>query len=264
MVKTAYTIKLLSYPILQLVSLLLSFYMLDRNMLLAMVFLFLAIVFMNFSLHISYHFHVHHKSKNKFLNRLKDFYATIHLGMPFHLYQMQHLNHHLYNNEIGDFTSTYMQIGDAVQAKPLWRYVLLFWVSDGRKNQFKIAKNQGYLSQPDRLKIRWEGIFNLIILGLICYWDWHYTIVFGIMIYFGWSLIALHNYGQHLPVEKQGILGFSYYGKIYNWLFLNNGLHYEHHRQPATHYWDLKNIKNKAGHNDHIHLIDPFFLQTIK
>ena len=60
------------------------------------------------------------------------------------------------------------------------------------------------------------------------------------MVYIGWALIAMHNYGQHLPDVYGGTKGHSYYGRLYNLLTVYNGLHYEHHHRPSVKDWHLR------------------------
>ncbi len=105
--------------------------------------------------------------------------------------------------------------------------------------------------------MRKEGFVNLAFIVGLFYMDWRYAVLFGIMFYLGWSMIALHNYGQHLPTEKHQI-AYSYYGKYYNWLFMNNGLHYEHHIHPGARYWDLKVDRQPERTNKQSHLLDGF------
>ena len=258
-----YKINLLVYPFLQAFFLVMACYLVKTNVVYAGVAIFLAALFMSFSLHISYHHHVHHKPKIKGLNYGLNYIISILLGLPFHFYKLQHLNHHKYNNEIGDMTSTYTEVGDEVKAKPFLGYVLFWFLNTGNLKAYKKqAITDDYFTESDNKKMGIEGGLNLVVIASLFMLDWRYGILFGVMFYFGWSMIALHNYGQHLPTQQHQI-AYSYYGKLYNFLFMNNGLHYEHHLYPQLSYWDLKKDKAPERTNKWSHLLDGirFFFQ---
>jgi fatty acid desaturase len=40
--------------------------------------------------------------------------------------------------------------------------------------------------------------------------------------------------------------GVSTYGAAYNWLFLNNGYHAEHHHQPKAHWTIMKAVRAES------------------
>lgn len=251
-----YKINLLVYPFLQAFFLILSLYFVKTNMMYAGVSIILAALFMSFSLHITYHHHVHHKPKAKGLNYGLDYIISMLLGMPFHFYKLQHLNHHKHNNEIGDMTSTYQKSGNEVKAKPFFSYVLFWFLNTGDFNAYKEqAIIDGYFTKKDNSKMAIEGGFNLVVISSLFIMDWRYGILFGVMFYLGWSMIALHNYGQHLPT-KQHQVAYSYYGKLYNFFFMNNGLHYEHHLYPQLSYWELKKDSQPERTNKWSHLLD--------
>ena len=251
-----YKLNLLLYPFGQAFFLVLACYFVKTNILYAGISAGVAAFFMSFSLHISYHHHVHHKSQTQWFDLSLDYVASMLLGLPFHFYKLQHLNHHKYNNEIGDMTSTYEEKDKEVKAKSLLPYILLWFLNTGDFNKYKTqATTDGYFSAQDDKKMKREGLLNLLVISGLFYLDWRYAILFGLMFYLGWSMIALHNYSQHLPTQKHQI-AFSYYGKWYNWLFMNNGLHYEHHQYPQLPYWDLKTDKATERTNKWSHIWD--------
>jgi hypothetical protein len=49
----------------------------------------------------------------------------------------------------------------------------------------------------------------------------------------GLALCQLQGYFEHARGTT------SHYGRLYNWLFFNDGLHVEHHQHPATHWREL-------------------------
>ncbi len=254
--KTKYYLNLLVYPALQILFLALAMYFVKTNWMLALIMVVLSAIFMSFSLHITYHHHVHFKPKSARLQRLLDFVITAILGLPFHFYQFQHLNHHTYNNEVEDVTSTYQRIGESTRPRGFFAYNFLWFLNLGNlKNHISKAIQDGYFSESDSRKMRQESWVNLIVIVGLLLIGWQYALLFGIVFYLGWSMIALQNYGQHLPTSKHQI-AFSYYGDFYNSIFMNNGLHYEHHLFPGQNYWELKPTPEPDRTNKWFHLID--------
>lgn len=218
----------------------------------------LAAIMLSFSLHITYHYHVHHKPENKALDRFIDYMITGLLGISFQNYQIQHFMHHKYDNKKGDITSTFVFEGETKKPIPLYSYTF-FWFLGLRKYRpfLKKAKIDGFLNPRVANKMNYEHVLNFLVIVILFVIDWKYGVLFGIMIYVGWFFIALHNYGQHLPEDKEIAKGYSYYGKWYNLLFMNNGLHYEHHDKPMIHYWDLKDTGKKETRTKFFHLWEP-------
>jgi hypothetical protein len=52
----------------------------------------------------------------------------------------------------------------------------------------------------------------------------------------GLGLCQLQGHYEHAPATT------SHYGRIYNWLFFNDGYHAEHHLRPAAHWADLDRV----------------------
>ena len=80
-------------------------------------------------------------------------------------------------------------------------------------------------------RIARQRIVLLVVTGALLWWDPRQAGLYLVYVYFGWALIALHNYGQHPP--HPGAVR-SLHGRWYNRLTANNGLHAEHHAHPAT------------------------------
>lgn len=257
-------LNLLFYPFFQVTLFYLAaFYILEEKLMFASFFIFLASLFLSFSLHISYHYHVHHKPKSKTIDALINYSISLFLGLPFQFYQLQHFVHHRYDNGLKDFTSTYKLEHGKQVAKSVWKYSLLWFLQIKERKKFiKQTTELGYMNPCVRRKMRLEGLLNLVFISLMAWYQIQIAAGYLVMIYLGWVFIALHNYGQHLPEGLQDKKGYSYYGKIYNKLFLNNGLHFEHHDQPGIKYWNLQENRETAGVNKHLHLIDPFFYKN--
>jgi fatty acid desaturase len=232
---------LVTFPLLQSASFAASCLLLDTSPVLAAVFLLVASLCLSFALHITYHYHVHFKRHSESVNRLIDFAITAFLGLPFHYYQLLHWNHHKHDNALGDFTSTWTQVAGRPVAKNLFSYALLWPLRrDVRiREQLRIASRDGYFKASHRLPLALESAFVLAIYATLAYSNVRLAVAYLSMVYLGWSFIALHNYGQHLPEVYGDSEGNSYYGSLYNLLTVYNGLHNEHHQRPSVKYWDL-------------------------
>src|SRR5207253_2874418 len=57
----------------------------------------------------------------------------------------------------------------------------------------------------------------------------------------GLTLCAVHGYYEHARGTT------SHYGRVYNWLFLNDGYHVEHHAHPGLHWRQLPTVARPGG-----------------
>jgi fatty acid desaturase len=78
-------------------------------------------------------------------------------------------------------------------------------------------------------------------LGLAGYavLSWQYVLWFFLpTFYLGWCLAHLENYYEHFGAssETRSANSVSYYGRLYNLLFCNEGYHQEHHLRPQWHW----------------------------
>ncbi len=229
---------------------------------LQVLFCFLGIIFssllLNFCLHITIHHQVHFKQNKSWKNIALEIFYSLLMGIPFKNYQIGHLSHHKYNNNLGDFTSTWE--GSNLNPKPqnIWKYSFL-WFSKAKdiKENRKQAINQGFLSSQALIQQKLESLFILILIITLAIWSPIYAFIYISVVYLGWCFIALHNYGQHPPLIYGKPKAYSYYNRFYNFLFINNGWHEEHHENPQLSYWELEDTKNTR--TQFPHLIDGFF-----
>ena len=247
------------FPVLEVILFVKGYLLLSENLFQAIVLVVISGLAMCFSLHISYHAHVHFRVKNKLVNRIIDFLYSLLTGLPFHFYYLLHTNHHVYDNEVGDFTTTIKREKNKIIAKNILLYSM-FWFRGSRRprQMMKLGIKEGYFTEKQRQKAKVEFLVIILFEVLLALYSWKLLLFYFALIYFGWMFISLHNYGQHLP-NKSGIdIGNSYYNKLYNFIFVNNGLHYEHHKYPRKVYWELEEEKDKNLNNKLPHLLDGF------
>lgn len=255
-----YNLLLASYPLLQVLFFVAALFFVESSLIISIGLILLSSIFMCFSLHISYHNHAHHKLKNQYLNRFIDLVCTALIGFPFHMYQAQHFMHHKFDNGIKDPTSTVKMKNGKLVPKHWFNYSFL-WFSMAKKirNSSKSFEREGFYNDKIKRKIQVEFLVNLSMIILLISISWKFLILCFTMIYFGWVFISMLNYGQHLPDLENKKIAYSYYPKWYNYLLFNNGLHAEHHADPATRYEQLKANENEGGINNHPHLLEPLF-----
>ena len=103
---------------------------------------------------------------------------------------------------------------------------------------------------------KWALLSFYIVLGAL---DWRILGLYIVQTYLGWAFITLHNYGQHLPLADKEAYATSYQNQLYNKLFCNNGIHYEHHDQPKLAWHELFPNPHAPKIVDLPHLAGPFF-----
>lgn len=200
-----------------------------------------AAFFLNFSLHITYHYTVHFPVRNVLWQTLLGMLKSAFMGLPFHYYAMSHWNHHKHNNDLDDFTSTWQRKREEIVPKNVILYTL-FWPfasTISLKDQLKIGIKEGYCTPRFLSRMALELVSNSLFFIALGWLNWQWLIGYFVMVYLGWLLISLHNYGQHLPQTYASPKANSYFAGWYNAIFINNGLHEEHHEAPAKTYWEL-------------------------
>jgi fatty acid desaturase len=236
-----YRIALHIFPVIQLSLFVVGVFFFWEKPIISVICLLGSALFLNFSLHITIHHFVHFKFKNKIVNTILELCYSLTLALPFNFYRVQHFNHHRYNNLIGDSTSTWKQENDKVYPKNFFAYSFLWMFKPPNSKIFKEAMQKGDMNMTHMLKMRIELLIIIFAYAFLLWLNPIAALAYLLVFYLGWSFIAITNYGQHLPIEYGDTLAYSYDKRIYNRLFFNNGLHFEHHENPSLNYPKLKN-----------------------
>ena len=137
-------------------------------------------------------------------NRLYSAYLTLVLGFPQTLWRQRHLRHHA-------------ELAGHAAAKP-----------DLRQAQVAPSLSRGAAAYMPELLLL-AAFWTLLATQLT---PWLLTAYLP-----GWAiglgLCQLQGYYEHARGTR------SHYGRIYNFLFFNDGLHVEHHRRPGLHWTEL-------------------------
>lgn len=186
---------------------------------------------------------------SKLMNRITEFALTLENGVPQTMYAYVHMRHHAGNSdrpgaegETVDPISIYRNGADG-KAEPMLSYVLMgFWRDD---DPFTVAREIG-AKRPAEARRAMQEFWVLIgVYAALLVIRWDFILVMAPFYYLGQSLSFLIAYYEHLGAEPTNPMatGVSTYEPIYNWAFLNNGYHAEHHYRPKQHWTRMAELR---------------------
>ena len=180
-------------------------------------------------------------------NRAMSLAISLALLSPQAMYRYVHLKHHAGNADRPDDSGATIdplsiyQHGWDGKPEPMLSYVFLeFFRGD---SPFELARRIG-VKRPREARQALVEFWAVIAvygaalaLGLFTgRWAFVPAVVVGS--YLGQCLSNLNGYYEHLggDPDKPIAWGVSTYGRLYNWVFLYNGYHAEHHYRPKVHW----------------------------
>jgi fatty acid desaturase len=181
------------------------------------------------------------------LNRFMSLVITLALVSPQTMYRYIHLKHHAGNADLPDDKGATIdplsiyQYGHDGKPEPVLSYVFLQFFRDD--DPFELARRIGEKRPRDARQALFEfwsiiGVYGvLLVVGLFtARWPFVPLIVAGS--YLGQCVSNLCGYYEHLGgnPDKPIAWGVSTYDRLYNWVFLYNGYHAEHHYRPKVHW----------------------------
>ncbi len=187
---------------------------------------------LNFVVHISAHEWVHHGFESR-SSLIVGAVGTLLIGLPLDGYRLHHQNHHFWNNEPGDYSSTWKVHKGQCRGRSLLAYSFgwpLFLAKASRDLRQKMQ--QGRIAYQTALTVRWQKALLVAFHSLLLVTHPLLWFAYFFTVYFGWVLVSVQNYGQHPPIEELS-RGTTFSPRWYNWIFLGNGFHAEHHQQPG-------------------------------
>lgn len=191
---------------------------------------------------------------------------SIFYGYPTLMWVPTHnLNHHHFTNRPGDATITWRHtLKHNLIVALTYPFVSGYYQSESIRNYIGQAK-----SRNRRLYARilfqygiWIG-FYAAMLGLAIFLYHRQRTGLGMYVWFfslilpaicGVSVIMIFNYIQHVHADAWSEFDHSrnFTGKVFNFLFFNNGYHTAHHENPGLHWSQLP-----AAHASIADRIDP-------
>lgn len=194
------------------------------------------------------HFFIHNPYfKSNLLNRAFSLVESIAMVFSQTFYDNVHRRHHSGNSdrknakgETIDWLSIY-KYGENNEAENVWSYTLKSYFRDDPIQIFKeIRRRSPFLA--------WFGLFEIIVVVslvvITTILNWKFILFMLPFYYIGNCLSSLNGFYEHwhgnpdLPIAW----GVSSYGKLYNFLWFNNGYHAEHHYRPKQHWSKMKEL----------------------
>ncbi len=180
------------------------------------------------------------------LNKLTSLAMSWTLATPQTMYRYIHLKHHAGNADLPgpdgktiDPLSIY-QYGHDGKPEPMLSYVFLQFFRDD--DPFELAKRIAAKRPADAKQAMFEFWSMLAVYGVMLLIHWPFILVMAPFNYLGQCLSNLSGYYEHLGgnPDKPIAWGVSTYEPVYNWIFLYNGYHAEHHYRPKIHWTKMR------------------------
>ncbi len=202
--------------------------------------------------------------KSKSLNRAFSLMLSLTIGFSQQFYKTVHRHHHIGNSDkpdangnTRDWFSIYKH-GKNARPESVWRYALLgpvrgpavdVYASMGRGGREKDVR---WAKFEDRAHYAW------FLLGFIL--NWKFMLYYLPFYYLGHVFSMMVGYYEHYQANPDLPIawGVSTYGKLYNFFWMNNGYHAEHHYRPRIHWTKMKKVRQALHDHDYaseIHVI---------
>lgn len=177
----------------------------------------------------------------RWMNRGFSLLLSVTLGFSQTLYHYVHNWHHAGNMDRPDAdgnTVDYLSIyrhGEGGLPESPWRYTLLSYFRD---DLGEILRRVRARRPADARFAVFELAACLLFYAGLALIDWRCVLVMLPFYYIGHSLSSLNGYYEHFGADPDRPIawGVSSYSRLYNWLWLNNGYHAEHHYRPKQHW----------------------------
>jgi fatty acid desaturase len=230
---------LMVYPLAQSTAFALACLLADHAPLAAAAWWALSALLLVSSVHIALHEWVHVRRSWAVIAVSAPFSLIV--GLPFDGYRLHHLNHHQHDNGPGDFSCTWRAAPDGPRPRRLLPYCL-GWPAQALRARRSIHDGlaRGEAQATTRRLIEAQKVLLLLAIAALAWWSPRAALLYLAMTYAGWTLVSLQNYGQHPPRLGGGVPGASCTSRLYNLVFANNGLHWEHHRAPGRPWYRLR------------------------
>ncbi|WP_293861197.1 fatty acid desaturase [uncultured Alsobacter sp.] len=185
--------------------------------------------------------------KGDALNAAFSMMLSLTIGFSQAMYHFVHMRHHSGNSDLPDAdgdTVDYLSIyrhGKDGQPENVWRYTFLSFFRDDPK-EILARMEARHAGQARQAKV--ELACLLFFVGLLAVVDWRFVLFIVPFNYLGQSLSSLNGYYEHFGGDPSTPLawGVSTYHRLYNWTWMNNGYHAEHHYRPKMHWTRMPDL----------------------
>lgn len=198
------------------------------------------------------------------LNRAFSLIESLAIGFSQQFYKTVHRRHHIGNSDrpdangnTQDWFSIY-RYGKNGAPEPAWRYALFGMLRGSSEIYQEMAKGGRKIDDVRWAKLEDAAHYAWFALGFLL--NWKFMLYFLPFYYLGHVFSMLVGYYEHYQANPDLPIawGVSTYGWLYNFLWLNNGYHAEHHYRPRIHWTKMKPLHEAILKEDHakdIHVI---------
>ncbi len=184
---------------------------------------------------------------SKWLNTAFSYLLSVAIGFSQTMYTFVHMRHHSGNadrpgadgNTI-DYLSIYKHGKDG-KPENVWKYTFLSFFRDDPKEILDgIAEKRPEHARQAKRELAAMALFYAC-LGIL---NWKFIVFLLPFYYLGHCLSYLNGYYEHFGADpdKPIAWGVSTYHKLYNWTWMNNGYHAEHHYRPKQHWTKMREL----------------------
>ncbi len=197
--------------------------------------------------------------RSPLLNRLFNVINSVACCFSQTYYDVVHMQHHKGNSDKQDETGdtvdwiSIYRHGHDDEAESVWSYTFLSFFRDSPVAIDRELRKRG------GEEVFWgklEIYLFAAILTVMALFNWRYIVFFLPFMYLGHCMSYLNGYYRHFGgnPDEPAAWGVSSYGKVYNWIFFNNGYHAEHHFRPKCHwtrshdlYSQIQGLQRRVG-----------------
>jgi fatty acid desaturase len=177
-------------------------------------------------------------------NVLFGFILSLTVGFSQTMYNFVHMRHHSGNMDKPDSagnTLDYLSIykhGTGGRPESVWSYTFLSYFRD---DPIEILRAMKARRREDADRAKLELCALLLFYGCLAVLDWRFVVCLLPFNYLGQCLSSLNGYYEHFGADPERPIawGVSTYDKLYNWTWMNNGYHAEHHYRPKVHWTEM-------------------------
>ncbi len=175
------------------------------------------------------------------LNAAFSMMLSLTIGFSQAMYHFVHMRHHSGNSDRPDAdgdTVDYLSIyrhGKNGEPENVWSYTFLSYFRDD-PGEILSRMRKRHAGQATQAKV--ELAYLILFIAVLALHDWRSVLFIVPFNYLGQSLSSLNGYYEHLGGDPEVPLawGVSTYERLYNWTWMNNGYHAEHHFRPKMHW----------------------------
>jgi fatty acid desaturase len=178
------------------------------------------------------------------LNRAFSVLLSVTIGFSQAMYHYVHLWHHVGNMDRPDKdgnTIDYLSIyryGENGRPENPWAYTFKSYFRDDPGELLrKIAAKHPEDARFAKIELAIVAVFYVTLLLI----DWRAVLCLVPFYYVGQSLSSLNGFYEHFGADPDRPIawGVSSYNRLYNWTWMFNGYHAEHHYRPKVHWTQM-------------------------